>query len=329
MAKFVDNSRRSDHETCNRYYYWRHVRGLRASGKQAALDFGSCWHEAQDVMWLAVKNMSHLENHEIAQVAHEAFCQKWQGLGHPLVDQMTDDDLKYIYKARHTDTAYFLLLAYIEKRRNFIDSVELIEVEKPFIVPIDNASTETFYIGRMDKIVKWQGRVWVIEHKTTSWGTGKSGINANYIESYSPNSQVDGYAHAAKMIYGDAFKGVLVDIALVIPNNHQHIQFVPIERTFNNLDAWLWELKRQVKLMEINAEDLKEVHPGDPFMAAYPKNTKNCIQFMHPCPYMDICKAIENPQKEPDRIPLSYVEDHWSPIKDIDLKTLGIDAEED
>ena len=325
--KLYDNSRMSDHFLCNRYYYWRHIRHLRAVGKQAALDFGSAWHDAMDVVWRGVHDASHLDDADLATVAHDAFMQTWTARGHPDMDEMSEEDARFVYKARNPDTAYFLLLNYIRKRRSFIEEVKLLEVEQPFAVPVDTEDTETFYVGRVDKRVEWNNRVWFIEHKTTSWGTAKSGVNGVYIESYSPNSQIDGYLHAGHMLYGDKFKGVLVDIALVLNNHYEHFVFHPVERSINNLDAWLWELKREIQLEQLNRRELEKISKNDPFMASFPKCTKNCIQFMRPCQFMDICKSIENPQKEPDRVPMGYKVDKWSPFNEIKLEKLGMKRE--
>jgi ATP-dependent exoDNAse (exonuclease V) beta subunit len=329
MPKFYDNSRRTNFETCNRYYYWRDIRDLRQFGKAPALDFGTSWHAAMDTLWVAAKSSVSLTDMKIVELAHGTFNETWEGLGHPSLENMSEDEHKYLYKARNPETAFFMLVNYYAHRKNFIQEVELLEKEKPFAVPLDISDKETFYVGRLDKTIRWNGRVWVVEHKTTSWGSGRSGISSTYLESFDPNSQVEGYQHAGRMYYGKAFKGVLIDAALVYASCHDKFALLPIESTWAKLDQWLWETKRQFKLLEINKEALKEVKKDDEFMAAFPRNTKNCIQFMRPCSYMDLCKTIPNPASEPDRIPMGFAKDHWSPIKHLNLGALGIEGSDD
>lgn len=323
MLKLYDNTRISCHRTCNCMYYWRHVRHLTGSGKAPPLVFGSCWHAAMDVVWKAIKEMPELEDNEINELAYEGFKEEWSKFDLGPADDLSEETLER-FKGRTPNIAFFMLMNYIEKRRSFIESVELLAVEKPFAVPLFPDDPNILYVGRRDKDIRWAGRVWAVEHKSTSWGTDKAGINANYIETFSPNSQIDGYIHSLNMEYGKEAKGVLVDIALIRPNCHEHFMLLPIERSMNSLDAWLWKTRREVELMSINEEALKRVEPSSPFMSAYPQNDNSCIQFMKPCMYMDLCKTIPNPESQQGTVPLGFVERKWEPFDELRLERLGL-----
>ena len=322
MPKFYDNTRISSHRTCNCMYYWRHKRHLTGSGKAPPLIFGACWHAAMDVVWKGIKEAPHLSNAELTEVSYEGFKDEWSKFDLPPVDGWDEDMIK-AFRARTPDTAFFMLNNYIEKRRSFIESIELLAIEKPFAVPLFPDDPETFYVGRRDKDIKWNGRVWAVEHKTTSWGTAKSGFNATYIETFSPNSQIDGYMHSLKMEYGEIAKGILCDLALVTPNNHEHFMFLPIERSIASLDAWLWKTRKEIQLIDINEEALAKVDPNASYMDAFAQNDTSCIQFMKPCMYMDLCKTIPNPQARPE-VPLGFVERKWEPFDELKLESIGL-----
>ena len=327
MPRLYDNSRVSDHSMCPRFFYWRHIRDLEPATKNVNLVFGSAWHEAMDIVWQALSKMPELKDDEIAELGYDAFLKYWIDNGYPHPDNFTEEE-EYTFRVKNPNAAYFMLMNYVPKRRRFIRDIELIEIEKPFAVPIDGYDKETFYVGRLDKVFKWNGRIWVAEHKTSSWGTIKNGLNGTYVDSFSPNTQIDGYMHAGHMEYGEAFKGIMVDAALCLNNCYEHFTWIPIERTIHNLDAWLWELKREIALLEINKKDLAEVSRTDDFMAAFPKRTKSCIQFMRPCMYIDMCKAIANPEETQGRELKGFRINHWSPFNEIDLEKIGITQEE-
>lgn len=321
--KLFDNTRISSHRTCDCMYYWRHKRHLTGKGKAPPLVFGSCWHEAMDVVWRGIKDAPHLSNDELREVSYEAFKEAWSKFDLPPADNLDEDTISH-FKARVPDTAFFMLGNYIEKRRSFIESVELLAIEKPFAVPIFPNNPDILYVGRRDKDIKWNGRIWAVEHKTSAWGSAKSGFSSTYIETFSPNSQIDGYLHSLKMEYGEVAKGVLVDMALVTMNNHEHFMFLPIERSIASLDAWLWKTRKEIQLMDINEEALARVDPSASYMDAYAQNDTSCIQFMKPCTYLDLCKTIPNPQARPDEIPLGFVERKWEPFDELKLDTIGL-----
>jgi len=275
-----------------------------------------------DIVWKGIKEQPQLSNAELTEVSYECFKEEWSNYGCPSTDNMDEDQIK-LFGARTPDTAFFMLGNYIEKRRSFIEDIELLAIERPFAVPLYPDNPNLFYVGRRDKDIRWNGRVWADEHKSTAWGSAKIGFNPIYIETFSPNSQIDGYTHSLNMEYGKEAKGILIDMALITKNNHEHFMFLPIERSINALDAWLWRTKQQIQLMKIDAERLERVKPGDDFMACYAQNDKSCIQFMKPCTYMDVCKTVPNPQEmlEP---PLGFVERKWEPFDELKLESIGL-----
>lgn len=321
--ELYDNTRTKDHRVCNRQFYWRHERHITMPGKDPPLVFGGCWHAAMDIVWPAIKQYKSMSDEDIRDLGYQGFIDEWDRYDLPHPDDM-DEVLRDHFKFRVPNTAFFMLEHYVKRRRQFIESIELISIEKPFAVPIYEDDPNTLYVGRRDKDIKWGGRIWAVEHKTTSWGS-KNGISPNITSTYSPDSQIDGYIYSLKMDYGRVAKGCLVDVSLVKQGVYDQHRFVPIERVIANIDAWLWELRKEIELIRLNKKSLEAARDLT-YMAAFQKNTSSCIQFMRPCPYLDLCKAIPNPELM-KQVPQGYVEKKWSPFDEIKLEELGLKKE--
>jgi hypothetical protein len=234
---------------------------------------------------------------------------------------MTPDDIATL-GARTPFVAHEMIYEYILTRRRFLEEVEVLDIERPFAVPLTPDNPDLFYVGRLDKMFKKRGDIHTGEHKTTSMYKANGGFKANFVDSFSPNSQVDGYSHAGHMIYGEEYKGVWVDGALVHKKVHDQFIFIPMERQFSQMDAWLWETLENVKAIEYNTEKLYNAAEGQ-FLAAFPRNTSNCQDFMRNCEYIDICKGFANPHQITET-PMGFVEEAWSPFERLELEKIGL-----
>lgn len=323
--RLYDNTRIQDYRRCPRYYFFRHVRGWKRSGESSlALAFGSAWHEAMDVVWTLISNWKtgSGDSVEVVDAAYVAWKSKWAEYGLPGPDEIDTETINE-FKPRVPTVALDMLYAYVAKRATLIRQMTIIDVERPFAVPLTPDDPTLFYIGRMDKIVDpGNGSVRVIEHKTTTMS--KAGytrgsppkIRPMYLDSYSPNSQVDGYLFALHQLFPSA-RGheVWVDAALV-SNQGEDFAFVPLDKTIPQLDSWLNDTHYWIELIEDQTRRHLEFGPKDPVMAAFPKNTSSCLDFNRQCPYIDLCKARANPLSWGEAPP-GYIVEHWNPLDHI------------
>jgi hypothetical protein len=237
--RLYDNTRIKDFRRCPRYYYFRHYRHWKHNGDKAwPLAFGAAWGEAQNVIWpgLCAGNTDGL-----IQAAYDAFCAEWQKFDMPFPMSMQDEEEM---SPRTPGTALEMIVNYVEDRKQQAREMELIAVERPFVVPLDPQDDTLFYVGRMDKVVRRRGKVLAIEHKTTTaYKKSNSGVpfRGAFLESFSPESQVDGYLFALHMDFPGKVGGVWVDAALVHKTVNDGFTFIPVERQLQHLDAWLWE----------------------------------------------------------------------------------------
>lgn len=320
--RLYDNTRIQDFRRCPRYYFFRHIRGWKRSGELAtALAFGSAWHESMDVVWKMVSSDGSADSQQVVDAAYAAWVNKWVESGMPEPDEL-DSELATQLMPRVPPVALDMLYAYVSRRWSAIKQVKIIDVERPFAVPLTPDDPTLFYIGRMDKIVDpGNGAVRVIEHKTTTMSKGygrgsEPKIRPIYLDSYSPNSQVDGYLFALNLLYESYQRfEVWVDAALVHKSG-EDFQFIPLEKQVAHLDSWLNDTHYWIANIEGETRKVLDHSPKDRVLAAFPKNTSSCLDYNRTCPYLDLCKARPNPLSWTEA-PNGYVTDFWNPLDHI------------
>lgn len=318
--RLYDNTRLSDGPRgCMRYFFFRHEMHWNPAGKAYPLVFGGAWHEAMQTVWQGFSEG--WDQQKLLKEGMKTFLKDWEAAGlDPNPSQATIEEE---YKQRHPGTAFEMLAGYIDRRYPWFkkEKVEILSIEKPFAVPLDPEEPDLFYIGKIDKIIRMRGRVLGIEHKTTTAYAKNGKFRAAFLESFSPNSQVDGYLFALHLMHPKKVGGVWVDAALV-HKMEEGFKFIPQERQLAFLDSWLWETRTYIDTIERNREALKSCKPTDKYLAAFPKNTECCYDFQSACPYLDICRAWPNPLGKPT--PPGYKVERWDPLEHLDAKQLNL-----
>lgn len=330
--RYYDNTRISEFKSCPRKYFFRHIMDWVGIGFSSPLLFGSAWHAAMDKVWEIggdSENAQKMGTETWANEAHKAFMSEWVEGGGPAIEDI-DDDWQYKLGMRNPMVALEMLYGYIDERRSLFqrDSFELISIEQPFAVPLDPEDDTLFYVGRFDKIFRVKEGVIIGEHKTTSLYAKIGGFRNMFLDSFSPNSQVDGYLHAAHILWGNEAKSCWIDGALVHKLHHDIFKIIPIERQFTQLESWLWETRHWISEIELNWDAIKQSGIEDlDYMPAFPKNTGACQDFARNCSYIDICKMWPNPFGKD--LPGGFKDEHWSPFERLGLDTIGLEKPND
>ncbi len=307
MTTYIDNSRIKIFRLCPRKYYFRYIKDLipKYAGKAPALVFGSCWHAALSALYVGML-CENLKEKELYEKAENCFMLNWE-------QETGSTNNIPLWKARNPSTAYAMLNAYINERYYFLKEIELIRDEQPFFFPLNPEKT-LYYIGRIDKIVRWQDKIWLVEHKTTTKYAVKGGFKSSFLATFESNSQVEGYMAALKIVTPDAQEnlgGVLVDIALVhtrqekkLPKAVTAFKLLPIYEEPGVLEAWYKDLKYWIQQLQ-NCQDQKE----------WPRNVDSCHTDYGTCPYHNICSTVPT-QKALDNQEdfFGYEKSHWEPF---------------
>ena len=303
-----DNSMLDSFRTCNRKFFFQHVRHWKPVKASIHLGFGSAWHGGMDVLWSQAK--SSLTNKEIIELAFKEFMKIWLEADLPL-----DDEMLLLYYPKTPGRAREMMEFYLERyRESFLKECEIIAIEEAFIIPLSDEDTLMYYMGRWDKIYEYRNRIYITDHKTTK--SDKS----QWANSFSPNNQIDGYLTAGHAVYGDRFWGVMIDGALCQKGSKKidglppGIGFpkIPIQRAFGHLEGWRWETIYTILMLRHNLDLLEEASKEQcNHLKAFPKNTTACSNYGG-CTYMDICKTVTNPNEM--EMPEDFKVSIWSPL---------------
>jgi hypothetical protein len=322
--RLYDNSMISAFKRCPRYYYFRHIRHFAPVEEMIWHVFGRCWHLAMDVVWDMMSKDSKVPIDKVVNKAYNAWQAEWTRSGYRDIDSLSPELIDK-YGARNPGQALEMLYGYVDTRRKLFanHTFKLHAIEQPFAVPMDDEDPSIIYVGRLDKVFEIEGRWKVGEHKTTTEYYTKGGFRNNFLESFSPNSQVDGYLFAGHLFYGPKLHGAFVDAALV-HKSETAFTLISISKNTAMLDSWLWEARYWINQIEVNKAELQR--PGikdEPFMAAFPRNTNSCI-FFGLCPYIETCRMWENPEARYDVVPPGSKIEKWEPFDFVRLDKIGI-----
>ena len=303
---FRDNSRLSEFKLCPRKFFFHYVCDVVPGWIRPPLDFGSAWHKAMDYVW--IKIFEDETHKQLLEGSFNAFLEEWQERGHPKFIDLGDEAK---YKGRTPSTAIEMLDSYIKLRSTWIKTLELIAVELPFAVPLDPDNPRRFYVGRLDKVYKENGFYWVGEHKTNSLYSIEHGMQYGFTSMFDPNSQVDGYSFALKMLYGAKTKGVNVDAALVHKTHHDIFKFIPVNKAVSHSNEWLEDCNYWWD--RVDEANLKE---------QYPRNAPGaCRTIYGQCEYKDVCMSTVRTREFEDGVkgdskecPSGYKIDKWEPF---------------
>jgi hypothetical protein len=288
-----------------------------------------------DVVWNLANSAK--KDEEIVLLAMLEFMKIWEA-NYPKPDVVEQqsfvevEDDKYPKTPRRTME---MLKYYLIKKREWLSKLTIIGIELPFIVPLgDNTDSNVLYVGRKDKVYRdplLGGKVCVADHKTTN--SGKS----QWMNTFSPNDQVDGYYYDGLVTYGpDEFWGVVIDGALAQKGNAKALfepdlppgigfPIIRLQRSKELIESWLWDVQyiiEEIKAQEqMLAEDCK---PTDSFMKAFP-HRKTACGYYSGCIYRQVCNFYANPMSLD--VPLGFKVDEWKPFEILDVTKSAAEGE--
>lgn len=291
------NNGLSTFRNSNRAYYFSHVRRWQREGnKEQAnpLVFGTAWHAAMDYVWSVYPPS---DGGYDSRLGWNAFVDAWKDEGGQDPYTLDEQDMKDL-GIYNPFNAQDMIHEYIYAREKFLSDKELLAIEKPFAVKLDIGDSNLYYTGRMDKVLKHGELIYPVDHKTTSKGTkGGHGIQQSWHDSWSPNTQIDGYLFACLQEYGRADKAY-VDGALVHRHSHDVFPLIPVLRDRNALDYWLWQTRHTVDTIENHIKEVEKLRKNKriyelPYMPAFP-----CHGCSGNCQWKQLCRSTTNPERD-------------------------------
>lgn len=226
---------------CPHSYYLTYEKGLSPLSPHKALDFGERFHKA----------LFHYYN---GVDMEEAVDRAFEGYD-------PEGDTK-----RTSERARALLIGYRDKYQDKEDW-QILHNEVSFAVDMPN---ETLFRGRIDLIVELQGGIYIVDHKTSSYGIGYSFLN-----NFHPHFQMDGYAYACYALLGRC-DGVIVNGISVAANPKVRYGRGPTPRSTQELLDWEQNYEICVRLIEWSREN------------GWLHSTLNCNDYGG-CKFKDLC----------------------------------------
>lgn len=271
----IDYTMMSTYQTCQRRFYFRHVEGWDLKRPQMAPAFGGAIHEGLDV-WYRTKDVE-----EAVRVFKEAFKEN------------PTEDGKRTHKVGE-----WILKNYADKYRD--QPWKLLQSETAFSEELPNGKR---LMGRVDKIIEWDGVLWVVDHKTTSQ------LGAQFFKMASPSLQFPGYVWAARKM-GYPVVGVVVDAILVakgLLESSSRARLTPLARYDEYMsDALMKDWMRTVT--EIQESIDLSLDEG-----RWTPNFDACTYYGE-CPYRRVC--CEDRDLWERILKMDYVVDFWHPNKE-------------
>lgn len=286
-----DSSKIQQFMDCPRKYFINQVLGLTENMPNVHLVFGSAWHEAMDVLFEDGIKESNLD------LAVEAFSETYKS------DFPTSFGL-HGYDSKTMGNARKALKEYIQIYKNM--EYELLHTEAAGTVPLDD---DIWIVVKMDKILRDRRGVRSFEHKTTG---RKSKAWMNKWESI---TQVGSYDHALRIMFPDEAGGIVID-GMVLRKSGNECVRIPITKTQDQWQLWLWETKHWAEQIYWNFAQLQAASLNDRALEAFPRNPMSCGHFG--CDHPEICNYQCNPLQFIDELPPGYKREFWDPRNKIE-----------
>jgi len=259
--------------TCRKKHYWRNVRNLVAVDGAVSLAFGHSTHGGWAVFYKGEGDKATLK----------AFACEYKDFPVPEGDKRT---LKRGMECLEDYT-----------KRYQHNPFKVINVEVSHQVKIHPLLT---YAARMDLIIKWEGRIYVMEHKTASK------LGSYFFDAFKLNHQVDGYFFACMDKYGECH-GVWIDAMLIAKTKFNCLRDI-VGRGPKHKEEFIEELLDIEKNMRWAEKE-----------QSYPLDKGSC-DYYGACVYKDLCYYRHDKKILKRVIETRYTESVWDAAKGREVK---------
>lgn len=237
------------YKKCPRKYFYRIVLGRVPKETPPYFAFGGAYHKFREVLELEYKKLTggsvrvfdDVAGLSACQKGIEAAMQKWNKDGRdPTVgtrfDFMTGDRLlkSCLVAYKHWEK---------EKRTG---AIIVLATEQAFNIQMPDGSATA---GRADQIVRWNGRMWGRDFKTSSKD------QKYYSRTLDPNDQFTRYTWAEGQLSGEQIQGQIVEVLFNDKKKGPEVYTHIATRSRAQIDRWLVEEAFWNKIMQVAREE--------------------------------------------------------------------------
>lgn len=282
----IDSSAMQAFKRCPKLYFYRYALGRKPKVEKEYFRFGRSYHKFREVLELSVGDFH--------KSIHEAVTLFEKKGGDPKLGSQYD----FLTSLRLQKSCAVAFKHWTKEK--YLKAIEVISVEQPFNIELSDGSRTS---GRADQLVKWGGKLWGRDFKSTS-KMGKF-----YERSLAPNDQFSRYTYAESKLAGYDFisrtpaeslvQGQIIEVLYNSKKDGPSIHQFLATRT--DLELIDWEQDQVFWNMYLNTVRAKDV---------WPKNENACYN----CDYHSVCKTpTENMQMS--RLENDFVYSPWDNMK--------------
>jgi len=279
-----DSSSLTTYKVCPKKYFFEYVLAFKPKETPPYFSWGSAYHKFHEVVEKSFLAGGDGNFKEAFIAATEIFVKDWPRGGIGKWEFMTLVRLQQ---------SCFVAWKRIEAQRAQ-GRLRVIETERPFVLEL-LPDSGIFHSGRLDKIVRQNGKPWVLDIKTTSkelkwWARG-----------IDPNDQFIRYTVAARALTGEPVQGVIIEVLYNSKSNADgkpkgpDIEQYTVTYSQYQIDEWLRDELMWRSQMNKSRE-----------LDVWPKNEKACGF----CQYHSVCKGPSEYGQQ-SRLKADYVQRPW------------------
>lgn len=273
-----------------------HVLKLRPLGKGSlALDYGTAIHAGLEML-MRGKDLEEATEHFIKTAA-----------------QLNID--KWLDEKRCTKRGIETLAAWNMYKYNLVHDYEAIEMDingvkgkavelgvKKFMGTSGDGITKLYWTGRVDAIIRYKDKLWVLDHKTSSM------LGDKFLDDKLRSNQFMGYYTALNNTIRNQFGEDLAGVVLnVVCTGTKEVKFETYEIPFVQAQLKEWKKETLWKLNWINMF-LRSLTMGNNWTMI---ERELCVTKYGKCLFYDVCNTVERAR---DSVLLnSYAEQDWNP----------------
>jgi CRISPR/Cas system-associated exonuclease Cas4 (RecB family) len=268
----IDSTAMMTYKACPRQYFYRMVLGFVPKEDKPYFAFGSAYHLFREKLEHYTKNQK-----QPMEAFKDAALDGLMYLKKHLPPVKEDDKWSFLNETRLKKSMEVAFTNWLLEKRN--KRIEVIAYEQPFTLQLPDG---TWIAGRADQIVKWNGKLWGRDFKTSSQMSGAK-PSPFYQRGLEPNDQFTRYTYAESILQGwdcnsevNRVQGQIIEALFNSKTNGPVIETYTTTRTLAQLKRWELEHGFWKDMIESSRE--KDL---------YPMNEKSC----NFCPYHSVCKT--------------------------------------
>lgn len=256
-------SSEKSYQMCKRYYGWERIANLKPRAIQWPLVIGTATH-----LFLQESGRG-METEKAVEVAFESMKKETAG-------KLLGDDIGLM--EQHMHLLRSLLPMYRSWWKDDAHIFTPLGQEIKGRVPVGDPKDKVFLVFKTDKIVNYEGLLWLIDHKTMGKNDDREFMK------YEMDIQVTAYIYGVSKVLGTRVAGVIIDglIKTKVPQFRRE--------SFLRSDEELAEFEQEfVEMCREIAWRYQRVRNGADWKVVFYKNTGACFHWGRACAFRNLC----------------------------------------